>query len=272
MSYALESETEFDRLERQSEQPGYDYRRELALADLPTLREGARVLDAGCGSGIVTRHLARTHPGCEVIGCDASGLRVQQAKALSAGVPRLRFEHADLGRLEYPDGHFDLIICRYVFQHLPAATRVAALAEFRRCLAPGGKLVVIDFDGVLYNVYPRSPWLDEALEDLEARCPVDLRIGRKLPRLIVEAGFIGVDRSIEVLDLKGELLAQEKVLWSERFATLRPALTEWLGGVERAERFCVEFLAALDVPGAVFFYDKFIVTGTRPGPDAVVRT
>ena len=123
------------------------------------MREGARVLDADCGSGIVTRHLARTYPGCEVIGCDASELRVQQAKSLSAGAPRLRFDYADLGRLEYPDGHFDLIICRYVFQHLPAATRAAALAGFRRCLAPGGKLVVIDFDGPLYNVHPRSPWL-----------------------------------------------------------------------------------------------------------------
>lgn len=45
----------------------------------------------------------------------------------------------DVEALDFPDGHFDLIICNHVLEHVGHPDR--ALAEFRRCLAPGGHLV-----------------------------------------------------------------------------------------------------------------------------------
>jgi ubiquinone/menaquinone biosynthesis C-methylase UbiE len=265
MSYVLESESEFDRLERQSRLAGYDCQQELALAALPPLHEGMRVLDAGCGSGILARYLARQHPDCAIAGCDLSEVRVRQAQDAAKDLPNLHFDVQDLARLDYPEGHFDIIICRYVLQHLPRDIRSTVLASFLRCLKPGGRLVTIDFDGGFLNLHPQtSPWLQEALCRMETRFPVDLRIGRKLPHLLVQAGFSEIGWRIEVLEWRDELLSQERILMDQRLLALEPVLAAVLGGAPEAQRFRSEYLAALDAPGCVLFYNKFIVTGRKP--------
>jgi ubiquinone/menaquinone biosynthesis C-methylase UbiE len=265
MSYVLESKSEFDRLEHQSGLSAYDYQRELAIARLPPLQEGMRLLDAGCGSGVLSRHLARQHSDCTVIGCDISETRVRQARDTAMDIPNLHFDVRDLSQLDYPEGHFDVIVCRYVLQHLPQEIRSAALAGFHRCLKPGGWLVTIDFDGGFLNLHPQpSPWLQEALHTLETQFPVDLRIGRKLPHLLVLAGFSETRWRIEVLEWRDELLAQERMLMDERILALEPVLAAILGGVPAAQRFRTEYLAALGTPGCVLFYNKFIVTGRKP--------
>src|ERR1044071_5914304 len=104
MSYVLESKSEFDRLEQQSGLSAYDCQRELALAGLPPLQEGMRLLDAGCGSGVLGRHLAHRYPGCAVVGCDISEIRVCQAREAAGDCPNLHFEVRDLARLDYPEG------------------------------------------------------------------------------------------------------------------------------------------------------------------------
>lgn len=265
MNYVLESKSEFDRLEQQSGLSGYDYQRELALSGLPPIQGGMRVLDAGCGSGIVTRYLAGESPGCEVVGCDLSEVRVGQARDAAQGLSNLHFEVRDLARLDYPESHFDVILCRYVLQHLSAEARTAALTGFLRCLKPGGRLVVIDFDGGFLNLHPQpSPWLQEALWKMETRFPVDLRIGRKLPRMLVMAGFTQTQWRIDVLEWRDELLAQERRLLDQRILALEPVLTQVLGSTPEARRFHREYLEALDTPGCVLFYNKFIVTGRKP--------
>jgi SAM-dependent methyltransferase len=252
-------------LEQQSGLSAYDYQRELALSGLPPLQEGMRLLDAGCGSGILARHLARQHSGCTVVGCDISEIRVSQAQHAAGELPNLHFEVRDLAQLDYPEGHFDVIICRYVLQHLPPELRSAALAGFHRCLKPGGRLVAIDFDGGFLNLHPQlSSWLQDALQKLETRFPVDLRIGRKLPHLLVLAGLSEIRWRIDVLECCGELLAQERKLMDERILALKPVLAAVLGGVEAAQQFRMEYLVALDTPGCVLFYNKFIVMGRKP--------
>jgi SAM-dependent methyltransferase len=265
MRYVLESKSEFNRLEHQSGLSAYDYQRELALAELPPLLEGMRLLDAGCGSGVLARHLAREHTGCAVVGCDVSETRVHQAREAARDLPNLHFEVQDLARLDYPEGHFDVIVCRYVLQHLSREIRSAALAGLHRCLKPGGRLVAIDFDGGFLNLHPQpSSWLQEALQSLETRFPVDLRIGRKMPHLLVLAGFSETRWRIDVLEWRDELLAQERRLMDERILALEPVLAAVLGGTPEAQRFRTEYLAALDSPGCVLFYNKFIVTGRKP--------
>jgi SAM-dependent methyltransferase len=265
MSYVLESKSEFDRLEHQSGLSPYDYQRELALSGFPPLQEGMRLLDAGCGSGVLARHLARQHSGCTVVGCDISEIRVHQAQDAARDFPNLNFEVRDLARLDYPEGHFDIIICRYVLQHLPQESRSAALAGLHRCLKPGGWLVAVDFDGGFLNLHPQpTSWLQEALRNMETRFPVDLRTGRKLPHLLALAGYSETRWRIDVLEWRDELLAQERVLLDGRMLALEPVLATVLGSTAEAQRFRTEYLAALDTPGCVLFYNKFIVTGRKP--------
>ncbi|HZD71325.1 MAG TPA: bifunctional 2-polyprenyl-6-hydroxyphenol methylase/3-demethylubiquinol 3-O-methyltransferase UbiG [Actinomycetes bacterium] len=104
-----------------------------ALGDL----RGRRVLDAGCGGGLVARALAET--GAVVVGVDRSlgSLRV----ARGAVGPRGGLFHPVRGRLErlpFADSAFDAVVAADVLEHIPDLP--AAVGEIARILTPGGSL------------------------------------------------------------------------------------------------------------------------------------
>jgi SAM-dependent methyltransferase len=99
------------------------------------LTPGARVLDAGCGSGLFAQ-LAGAR-GCDVIGLDASEPLLSIARQRNPGVA---FHHGDLEALPFPDGHFDIVTGINSFQY--AVDQRHALAEARRVVRPGGRVIV----------------------------------------------------------------------------------------------------------------------------------
>lgn len=262
MPYALESTGEWERLERQSMLPHYDFTKELR--DL-VVRSGDLVLDAGCGSGIVTRYLAEQNPGARVVGCDFAAERLEITKEAAAHLPNARFEVQDLASLGFPERSFDAIVCRYVLQHINKDARDKALKEMLRCLKPNGRLHIIDFDGTLYNLYPQPPRVAKVLSRLEAANLVDLRIGRKLPAMLVDAGYVGIQWRIETLQFSGEELEQEVEMMRARLRNARGFLTSFLGSTRKFESFERGFLEALRDPRTVYFYNKFIATGLKQG-------
>ena len=219
--YVLESSAEFTRLEAQSRFPAYDYRQELDGLEIPTR---ARILDAGCGSGVVSRYLAATYPRALVTGCDFSANRVKDATAAAApfGLGNLDFQTRDLRALEFADQTFDVIVCRYVLEHLDAPAQLKTVAQFWRCLKPGGRLRVIDFDGYLYNLHPQPPGVAETLRQMEQDARIDLRVGRKLPALLESAGFAELVWDTQSIDCTGETLKSEARLTEERLTTALP--------------------------------------------------
>lgn len=265
MDYVLESDREFERLEFQATLPAYDFQADVA--DL-ALSPGARVLDAGCGSGVVARHLAQARPGIEVVGADVSAARLAQARQVTGERPNLRFDVANLLRLPYAAHHFDIILCRQVLQHLDATERQQALAELVRCLKPGGALRAVDWDGYLFGIYPAPPPVAEGLKVLRDFPGLDMEVGRKLPRLMLSAGLTGLDVRIEPLYMKADEVegVARTVGWA--LSTARPLSIRLLGSEERALAFEAAYLDALRSPGAVFHCQKFVVTGRKPAPDA----
>jgi SAM-dependent methyltransferase len=108
-----------------------------AILDLAGDVAGRRILDAGCGAGPVSAALRER--GAEVRGFDASAKMVELARQRLGASADLRV--GDLSRpLPYPDAEFDDAVVSLVLHYLKDWS--APLAELRRVLKPGGRLIL----------------------------------------------------------------------------------------------------------------------------------
>ena len=127
---------------RRLEAAGKDILGEARLLDAMAER-GARILDAGCGSGRLGGHLARA--GHDVVGVDLDPHLIEVARAEHPGA---RWEVGNLAALDLRDEDgarmlFDLqVSAGNVLTFLAGAERRPALAALAAHLAPGGRLVV----------------------------------------------------------------------------------------------------------------------------------
>jgi len=108
-----------------------------AFASAVTGDGGARVLDAGCGAGRMSRYLADR--GCRVEGVDLSPGMVAMARR---DHPDLTFVVGSLSALPYPDGRFDGVMLWYSIIHTPPADQARIVEEAARVVRPGGHLLV----------------------------------------------------------------------------------------------------------------------------------
>ena len=115
----------------------------------PARQENERILNVGCGLGIITMGLAKYACEGKTVGIDVSTNILQKAKNLAAvanvpteGPGSVVFEQGNiLERLVYPDDTFDIVFCSQPFGHLlPLYHPRHALAKMRRVLKPGGIL------------------------------------------------------------------------------------------------------------------------------------
>ena len=135
-----------------------------AIAERLGLEPGHLVLDAGSGLGGPARYLAETF-GCRVEGVDLSPDYVAVARLLTdrAGLAeQVTFQEADLLRLPFEDGRFDLVWTQHVAMNI--ADRDGLYRELQRVLKPGGRLAFYDplaADGHPEVIYP-VPWAQSA--------------------------------------------------------------------------------------------------------------
>lgn len=107
------------------------------LQDLALVRPGLRVLDLATGTGLLARSLARL--GCTVSGIDVAPAQIAEARSLAAidGIS-VDFRVAAAEQTELPSGSFDLITASQCWLYFRPDE---AIAEVRRLLAPGGRLL-----------------------------------------------------------------------------------------------------------------------------------
>lgn len=97
-----------------------------------------RVLDLGCGTGIVARVLRdRLGGGVRIAGVDVSAPMIAKARSLA---PEIEWHEANAMALPFGPAAFDLILSQQMVQFVPDP--LAALREARRVLAPGGRMLV----------------------------------------------------------------------------------------------------------------------------------
>jgi SAM-dependent methyltransferase len=116
---------------------------------------GRRILDAGCGSGVLSAELHAR--GASVTGIDSSPRMLQLARQRVSDGVELRL--ADLSdSLPFDDGSFDDVVASLVLHYLENWT--PTLAELRRVLRPGGRLMMsVDHPFVAYaNATPRPDY------------------------------------------------------------------------------------------------------------------
>lgn len=165
------------------------------LVEAAALRPGERVLDAACGTGVVTR-LAAERVGREgtVAGADPNPAMLAVARETAPPDASIEWYQAPAEELPLPDGSFDAVLCGMGLQFF--SDREAGLREFHRVLAPGGRLVAnvpgptpppleIMADGLARHISPESASFVHAVFSLHD--PDQVR------GLAAEAGFEDVE-------------------------------------------------------------------------------
>lgn len=145
---------------------GRDVAWRRAAVRLAGVKPGEDVLDVACGTGDLTRAFCDT-PARRVVGLDFTpemldiachkcgvprGLRSNEAPAARRGGPgpvSPEFLDGDATNLPFEDGAFDVVSIAFGIRNVGDTAR--ALAEFRRVLRPGGRVVILEFDR------PRNP-------------------------------------------------------------------------------------------------------------------
>ncbi|WP_079909443.1 class I SAM-dependent methyltransferase [Paenibacillus sp. 32352] len=184
-------------LARLHSQVHMSWEKEFRLLRWFGLKDGMHILEAGCGPGFYTEQLLDHWPGSKVTALDVDGFLLDQARNRTKDIPahQLQFVQASIMETGVKDQTFDFIIVRLLFLHLYEPLKAAV--ELYRVLKPGGKLVIIDIDdGVFGTLSPEMESLPVIMSKLAAsqkKNGGNRHMGRALPRLLKEAGFIHVD-------------------------------------------------------------------------------
>lgn len=159
------------------------------MVELAELGGDGRVLDVGCGPGAAVRAAASLV--AESVGADPSEQMLKSARRRSRKLPNVRYVQAPAHHLPFDDGAFTVAWTIHSMHHW--ADEGAGVAEIRRVLVPGGRLLVMEI------LDPGKPW---GIDDEGAE-----RIAETMRRL----GFAGVERRIHRVGRTDETVIQGSV-------------------------------------------------------------
>jgi len=124
------------------------------MLDSLALRGDERVLDVGCGRGLLAIGAAKRLKNGKVVGIDVwnpldlSGNTPDAAKAnakIEGVAEKVRIENGDAQKLVYPDNHYDVVVSSLALHNIPEQNaRAQSVREMLRVLKPGGKLAIFD--------------------------------------------------------------------------------------------------------------------------------
>src|SRR5271166_2676736 len=130
---------------------------EMAL-DRAAPRPDEQVIDIGCGSGTTVMTLAeRVGPAGHVIGVDVAAASVARARERirAAGLAQAEVELADVATHRFPPRRFNLAVSRFGVMFFTNA--IAAFANLRTALKPGGRLTLAVFRPAKENQWSTGP-------------------------------------------------------------------------------------------------------------------
>lgn len=149
---------------------------------------GARVLDVGCGTGVLTRMLARWPEVASVVGVDPAPGLLDKARAAAADLHNVTFEESDGRSLAFQEATFDVVAIDSTLSHVPGPERV--VEEAFRVLRRGGCLALFDGDYATTTVAltDHDP-LQACVDAMMANSVTDRRIMRRVTHVVAACGF-----------------------------------------------------------------------------------
>lgn len=226
-----------------------------------------RVLDIGCGAGQSTRAAARMAIEGRVLGVDVSEEMLEVARHRSAeeGLRNIAFERGDAQVQGFPAAHFDLCISR--FGAMFFADPVAAFTNVSRAMRPGGRLVLLVWQGRERNAWATAiPGALALGDDRSSDAAPAFSLGDRAvtTRILTEAGFVSIDfAEVHEPAFYGPTLeaAQEAIvalfLPKDRLADPKEVVDE------RLRRVRALLAAHLTADGVLFDSRAWIVTARR---------
>ncbi len=224
------------------------------------------ILEVGCGPGFITERLLEALPRATVTAVELDPAMVELASTRLASHIGERLEIVDASILytDLAEESFDFALARFVFQHVAAPDLAAA--EIFRLLKPGGRIAIADIDdGIGGLVVPHIPAFEQLarrVRQVQVSSGGDREIGRKLWRLLADAGY--VDLTLDTVVFHSDELGLAAFLPQydpERYRALVVAggltLAEW----ESYRQAYVRFLAT---PDALILQLILLASGTKP--------
>jgi ubiquinone/menaquinone biosynthesis C-methylase UbiE len=261
MPYIMEAEIEASRLEEQAFQSNYSIVDELKGFEF---RRDERIMDAGCGTGVLSRYLVEQLGVRQVDAIDSSDLRLKQAMKFLGPVSReaVQFYRKNLDRLDPKFfGRYDTVICRFVVEHSDHPDRI--FTELRKTLKPGGRLIVIELDGVFINLHSENSKLNRYMNRLKKNLAFDLEIGRKVPCLMKRAGFSEITWDARLLACRGERLREEYENSVKRFSGINAFLLKLFKTQKRCDDFRHLYLDEMLKEENTLVFTKYICVGVN---------
>lgn len=112
----------------------------LAFSMFPPEKK-MRVLEVGCGTGVLLEVYRKSQ--CQLFGIDASPSMLNVARKRFGDTADLLL--GDATGMPYESGTFDLVFCMLVLHEMDKTTRMSVIAEMKRVLKSGGRILMIDF-------------------------------------------------------------------------------------------------------------------------------
>ena len=200
------------------------------------LRPGMKVLDVGCGTGSISKDIAKIVS--SVVGIDNTAKFIESGRESYSEVKNLELVVADIFQYE-PKYKFDLIVSARTMQWLSDVPK--ALLKMKSMLKEGGTLSILDYNHTKVQWTPEPPPIMKkfyaAFLKWRTEAGMNNQVGDDLPRLFEESGFENVQKfnSDEHYTRGEENFAFRAAIWSKVAALKQIADEGYIGESERLQ-------------------------------------